>query len=186
MKITRIGDAPNINVEPAEAISHLADAGFQGAGNGFERTAVIGGAERLRQPRWARGKDGICATRGGSLDQFSQKLGSYFGHVAGNHQVPVSGGVLEGCMDAREWPALGEDIFDDRITKVSIPGGLTYQSHISHRPAYLARNAFNQRTSVEQEQCFVLSHTRALAASKHKSGAFHAGMITCRDAQRFS
>jgi hypothetical protein len=44
--------------------------------------------------------------------------------------------------------------------------------------AHFARNVFNQGTSFKHEQGFVLSHTGTPAASQHKSGAFHAEMIT--------
>ena len=55
------------------------------------------------------------------------------------------------CMDAGERDPHGKEIFDHGITKVSIPGGITDQSHISCRAAYFARNVFNQRASLEEK-----------------------------------
>jgi hypothetical protein len=54
-------------------------------------------------------------------------------------------------MDAGERDPHGKEIFDHGITKVSIPGGITDQSHISCRAAYFARNVFNQRASLEEK-----------------------------------
>ena len=75
MKIARIGDPPDIDIEPAEPVRHLADPGCEGPGNSFERAAVIGRAERLWQFRRTRGKYGIGGSRGRALDHHPQTAG---------------------------------------------------------------------------------------------------------------
>ena len=178
MKIARIGDAPDIDVEPVKPVSHLTHPGCQSAGNGFERAAVIGRAERFRQPRRTRGENGIRTSRRGALDHHPEKCRGDFRHIAGDHQIPFGGGMSQSRMDAGERSTSRDDIFDHWITKVSISGGITNQSHISGGAVHFACNVFKQRTSFEREQRFVLAHTGAPAASQHKSRAFHAEMIT--------
>ena len=176
-----MGNRPKIDVECGEGLGYFMDTKLHRARDLSRTPAVIHRAQRL----W----NGVRAHRDyrGSLagfrprHQLNQELRGDLGHIAGQNQIPFGTSLSESRMYSRERPAPREDVFKDRITKVSIPANGPDQSYIASYITRFGCNVIHQWTSFKWKAGFVTAHARTAPSGEYERGAIHAEMITLKE-----
>jgi hypothetical protein len=174
----RVGNGPKIDVECCQGLGYFMSAMLERAG-GLNRTPAV-----IRRTQWLRNTIRPHRDYGRGLASFRarhklrQERCGDLRHIAGQNQIPLGAGLSESCMYARERPAPWENVFNDGITKVSIPADPSDQSYVISHATCLRCNVFHQRTSLKWEVGFVAAHARTAPSSQYERGAVHAEMIT--------
>jgi hypothetical protein len=88
-------------------------------------------------------------------------------------------------MDARKGPATREYIFDNGITKVTMPAYIPYDRYSIGYLMYFRCDTFQQGSAFEGQKSFIAAHAGTSAASQHEARADHGEMITLKIAPDF-
>jgi len=84
-------------------------------------------------------------------------------------------------MQASQRSASWENIFDDGITKVSIPADFSDHGYVIRNAARLSQNVFHERASMKGEQSLIATHTRTAPPGQYERRPMHPEMITLED-----
>ncbi len=176
-----IRDRPKINLQPSQGLGYLVHPVLQSAGDRTYALVVIGRTEWLRNAVWSYWDYRSGVTGLTSRDELYEKLGRDRRHITRQYQVPVGVAAGESGMQAREGSAAREDIFDNGITKVSIPADFSDQSYVACNPSRLECNVFDERTSFKRQEGLIAAHARTAPSGQYEHGALHAEMITLEE-----
>jgi hypothetical protein len=102
-----------------------------------------------------------------------EKLAAYGWHIAGQHHIPIAGGVSERGKNAAQRPFPRIPIGEHGISEEAIALGIAYQSHVTGRGGYCTGDVSGERYAAKGEQSFIPAHARAAASDEHVSGAAH-------------
>jgi len=184
MEVIRTGDRPEIDGERRKSVGYFMDATIESSGDLRGAPAVISCAQRLRALAGIDRYHGeSLAALGPRHELFEERLVD-LRHIAGENQIPFRVTLREGRMYAGQWSATRENIFDNGITKVSIPANFSDQRYLIDRSASLACNEFHEPAAMKWQESLVAAHPQTTAASQHEARAFHAEMITLEGSGR--
>ncbi len=147
-----------------------ADRGFDGG----EQAGVIDGAQRL--PAFRRGRDhGLGSRVFGESEQFPEHRISDGGHVASDHQIPLSELGRQCSVQAAQRTTSGDPVRNDRKPKFSIDFPWADQGGASGSLENFARNRLNQSGAFPGQESLIAAHPRAAASGQHESGSAACG-----------
>ena len=84
-------------------------------------------------------------------------------------------------MQASQRSASWENVFNDRITKVSIPSDFSDHGYVIRNAARLSQNMIHERASTKREKGLVAAHTRTAPPGQYERRPMHPEMITLED-----
>jgi hypothetical protein len=165
------------DIEPVDrdafhGLRHFADAAGERRLELWKGAAVIDGAEGFEAASRAAGQDDRGSGTAGGVQQIAQECGGEFGHVAGDDQVPVRRGVMQGGEDSAERTLIGVTIGD------AVEFAVADEGDIAGGEANLGGDGLHEGNSVEREPGLVAAHTGTAPPCQHISRASHSEMIT--------
>ena len=180
-----MGNGPKVDFKCREGLRQFMHATPESSRDLSAAVAVINSTQRLRtiiRTHW----DDCGGWAGfGPRHELFKECPADLRHITGENQIPFRVSLRERCMHARQWPASRENVFDNGITKVSIPANFSDQSYLIDRSTCLGCNEFHEPAALKREQRFVAAHARTAASNQYEPGAFHAEMITLEESVRF-
>jgi hypothetical protein len=165
--------------EPGEGRRHLTHAAGEMVFHGRQSAPVIDRAEGLGQPVRAVGEQNIGRRVHGVGQQFGQESGGDFGHVAGDDEVPIRIGMMQGREDSSERTVAWVEVGDCREL------GVSHEGDVADGASYGGGHGADQFGATKRQPCFVPAHPGTAPPRQHIARARHKEMITLGFRQTF-
>jgi hypothetical protein len=134
-----------------------------------EAADVIHGTQRTASAS-DFGNDAIGSGPHCLLEQGTQESCADTRHIAGNENIPLGMGMLQGRHQSAQRTAVRNGICKYGISEMSVAIGWSDQGHRSGRRENFRRDVLDQRRASEGQQRLVTAHPRAMAPRQNKAG----------------